>query len=457
MIEIIQEECLDRGKEEKELPKNIRQIGAPDIGDRIYIENRAYRYLRPSGGHGQNMPEKMAYVLLGKFREVSGRFCVFIHAAVRLEEIRFEGDTPIWNDDSWAYVYKKLKHAYDDLVIVGWAMDICGNLPNLTVAVERLHRTYFGGAHQVLYLLDSLEKEDAFYSLKNGYLKKREGYYVYYDKSVSRRERGKTQEKEAERQTAEETGGSDNPSWKEAFYGDGEQRDAAGFLESRKIPAYRAYLERQEKKGRIVPSYGLSIVLLFVVCGLGYAAFQNHEQMAAMETALMQMNGVRTAATEETETPTYVSVETVEGGVTAGDDAADVSAEAVSGQEETIAQTDSVQTDAAQTEAGETAADAQTAEIGGETADSADVSDVFAGTDSSDATVQDGADSVEVTADAATDYLAQGYYIVQKGDSLVEICRKIYQTTSVLDELCETNGIENPDTIYEGQYLTLPD
>ena len=30
------------------------------------------------------------------------------------------------------------------------------------------------------FLMDSLEKEDAFYSLKNGYLKRRAGYYIYY-------------------------------------------------------------------------------------------------------------------------------------------------------------------------------------------------------------------------------------------------------------------------------------
>ena len=57
------------------------------------------------------------------------------------------------------------------------SVDSC---PNLTVAIEKLHRTYFGGEHQILYLMDSLEKEDAFYSLKNGYLKRRAGYYIYY-------------------------------------------------------------------------------------------------------------------------------------------------------------------------------------------------------------------------------------------------------------------------------------
>ena len=45
---------------------------------------------------------------------------------------------------------------------------------------------------------------------------------------------------------------------------------------------------------------------------------------------------------------------------------------------------------------------------------------------------------------------------VQKGDSLVGICRKIYQTTAMMDKVCEANGIDDPDAIYAGQYLTLP-
>ena len=53
-------------------------------------------------------------------------------------------------------------------------------------------------------------------------------------------------------------------------------------------------------------------------------------------------------------------------------------------------------------------------------------------------------------------YLSQGYYDVQKGDSLVGICRKIYQTTAMMDKVCEANGIDDPDAIYAGQYLTLP-
>ena len=47
MIEIIREESYDSEQEKRELPKNIRQIGSPDIGDRIYIENKVHEYMHP--------------------------------------------------------------------------------------------------------------------------------------------------------------------------------------------------------------------------------------------------------------------------------------------------------------------------------------------------------------------------------------------------------------------------
>ena len=107
MIEIIREESFDSEQEKRELPKNIRQIGSPDIGDRIYIENKVHEYMHPYDA----LQEKTVYVLLGRFENMIGRQCVFVEAAICLEEIAFEGECPVWSDDSWAYLYKKRKHA----------------------------------------------------------------------------------------------------------------------------------------------------------------------------------------------------------------------------------------------------------------------------------------------------------------------------------------------------------
>ena len=86
MIEIIREESFDSEQEKRELPKNIRQIGSPDIGDRIYIENKVHEYMHPYDA----LQEKTVYVLLGRFENMIGRQCLFVEAAICLEEIAFK-------------------------------------------------------------------------------------------------------------------------------------------------------------------------------------------------------------------------------------------------------------------------------------------------------------------------------------------------------------------------------
>lgn len=392
-------------QEERALPKNIKQIGAPDIGDRIYIENRAYQTMHP-----QNVStEKMVYVLLGSLEKDRERQCIFIKAAITLEEIAFDGDVPVWNDDSWAYLYRKLNHAYDDLVITGWAFDVRGQMPELTVAVEKIHRTYFGGAHQVLYLLDTLQNEDSFYSVKNGVLKKRDGYYIYYEKGQEEPRISVSIETEEQEQarTAQE-----------------KEETAAGMAGM--TGSYRTYMKQKEQKKGGLLSYVMSAAMFFVICGLGVTAYQNHTKMHDMEAAILQMNH---GQVEATETAGQVQVENVAGNIVPEQGTEPAA-------QENVPETEMAAADqAAQTEEG---SQTETVE-----------------TDSAAVQEPEQTESAETMSEAGQ-YLAQGYYIVQKGDSLVGICRKIYQTTAVMDKICEANGIDNPDAIYEGQYLTLP-
>lgn len=50
-----------------------------------------------------------------------------------------------------------------------------------------------------------------------------------------------------------------------------------------------------------------------------------------------------------------------------------------------------------------------------------------------------------------------GSYTVVRGDSLWAICKKTYGDGSLAYKLATANGIKNPNLIYPGQVLTLPD
>lgn len=438
MIEIIREEEWD-GSEKRELPKDIKQIGKPDIGDRIYVENRVYEYLHSDS----SQREKTVYVLLGRFENFTGKQCIFLEAAIQLEEVTFDGELPVWNDQTWAYIYKQLKKEYDNMAIVGWALDLKGQLPNLDGRIEALHQKNFGGIHQILFLMDTLEGEEAFFANRNGHLFQREGFYIYFDRKVQ----------ESTEQDVGQSWKEQEPEQPEEPVVDVQPAERRA-QENPKGGSYRKQiLARVEKQQP--PSYASSFLLLVVVCVLGVTAYLNYQKMNAMEATLAQMNQAAVDATETEGVQDTVRLESVPGNVErqetlpGGEQNADV---------QTGDAADGV-TDG-QTVAADPAADGQTvaadAAVNGQDGVTADpaVADAAAPQETADAQTV-AADATPATSEAQA-YLEQGYYIVQKGDSLMGICKKIYQTTAMLDKLCEVNGIENQDAIYAGQYLTLP-
>lgn len=393
MIEIIQEENWETSQDRRGLPKNIKQIGTPDMGDRIYIENSAYQKMHPYGQH----TEKMVYVMLGRFDDFAGHTCIFVEDVVKMNEIEFNGRLPQWNDDSWGYLYRKIRPEHEEMIIVGWAVDICGQVPSMTAQLERIHQTYFGGTHQILFLMDTLEREEAFFSNRNGYLKRREGFYIYYDKSIPGRMESAMESLRAEVRK------------EEPVYAYEDNRA------SRREENYRNYLngrkvDRRAPQPSYHGSYSSTLLLLVVILALGYSAFQNHKRMEDMERALNQME-LQAVMQTEAERENGIRVEEVIGNVTPtpNTETAQISSE----QQNVVAtQIPSTQSDTEQ--ATQTLAESEK-------------------------------------------YLSQGYYIVQAGDSLAGICRKIYHTTAMMDELCEINDIEDADAIYAGQRLELPD
>ena len=400
MIEIIQEENWGDIQDRRGLPKNIKQVGLSDAGDRIYIENAAYQKMHP---HGQ-CAEKMVYVMLGRFDDFAGHTCIFVEDVVKMNEVEFCGKLPVWNDDSWGYLYRKIRPEHENMIIVGWAVDICGQLPSMTAQLERVHQTYFGGIHQILLLMDTLEREEAFFSNRNGYLKRREGFYIYYDKTIPSR-----MEAAIEALKGEET-------MRENHFLHREEKA------SEREEHYRDYLnarsgERYSQQPNNKSAYSSTLLLLVVILALGYSSFQNHQKMESMERALNQIE-LQAAMQTEVGQEEVVTVEDVMGNVT--------SSQIVQETQSEVTQVPTTQTQ------------------------------TFPSTETQQSTQVIMEQTTQTMIETNT-YLEQGYYVVQQGDSLANICREIYHTTAMMDKLCEINNIDNPDAIYAGQRLTLPD
>ena len=392
--------------------------------------------------YGQNA-EKMVYIMLGRFDDFAGNTCIFIEDAVKMNEVEFNGKLPVWNDESWGYLYRKLKPEHENMIIVGWAVDICGQLPSMTAQLERVHQTYFGGTHQILLLLDTLEREEAFYCNRNGYLKRREGFFVYYDKGIPERMETVMENMKAEKRMTEENGLYEEE------------------VRSRGQESYREYLNKQKGMKQTPTvyrhSYSSTILLLVVIGALGYSAFRNYEKMQNMEMALNQMDGYQTVMvtngekenSESTEQEEPVKVEEIVGNIaplqTPEEQVVDVNVIASTTQNEQI-ETVEIETTQLETEQLGNTQEKITEQVPAP-------SDIPA---EPDVSASQPPETAKETMSEAETYLAQGYYIVQQGDNLASICRKIYNTTAIMEQICKVNEIKNPDAIFAGQRLTLP-
>lgn len=155
--------------------KNLKQIGTPREDNKIYIENMAYSKIREA-----SYQDKRVFVLMGHTERMEGRYATFIEAVIPVREAEFSGNTPQWSNSMWSQVFREIKRIYEDMIIVGWAVDIRGMAPSMTPELERVHREHFGGVHQVMMLCDSLEKEETFYIYKENKLVPKDGFYIYY-------------------------------------------------------------------------------------------------------------------------------------------------------------------------------------------------------------------------------------------------------------------------------------
>lgn len=160
--------------------KNIRQIGTPAEGDRIYIENAAYARV-----HEETYEERRVFIFMGHTECEQGVYMTFVEAAIPVRDMEFSQNLPRWGTHAWSDVFREIKRSYENSIIVGWALDCKGYPPRLTAELEAIHREQFGGAHQVLFLMDSMEGEEYFYLHKGNRLQPKNGFYIYYARGTA--------------------------------------------------------------------------------------------------------------------------------------------------------------------------------------------------------------------------------------------------------------------------------
>lgn len=403
-------------KNERNL-KNIRQIGTPTQEDKIYIENAVYARI-----HEEDYAEKKVFVFMGHTECIQGRYTTFIEAAIPVLKMEFVQNAPQWNNRAWSDVFREVKRSYENSIIVGWAMDQKGYAPSMTPELEAIHREQFGGAHQVLFLMDSIEGEETFYINKGNWLQKKEGFYIFYAREL--------------RQVCPPEVVVEMP-----------KRARIGSVPPAEPKAdraqYRKTLQKKEnvQEAQRATSYAMTaaVALLVVIVGLGVvqdrihvpglqkavqtiASFGDKEAQKAQVLVGTEIRETQQSTQEAedtyTETLDLIPIESISAG--------DI---------KTVDETGNVK----ETEQG-------------------DASDPEKNSEQQDQEKTQEEAGAEDTASRQTDVTVETpkYYVVKSGDTLTSICNQVYGSTAKMKELKEYNQLDDADDIHVDQKLLLP-
>lgn len=407
MIEVVYDKQEQGGENVLEgilLPKNIRQIGAPSGHRRIYIEDYVMTYLTRLAN--PNSTYARGAILVGESVWGPRGEVIFISGALPAQNLELDLEETTFDGDTWSYIYQEVKTYFPDLEVVGWFLSRMGFSTAVNDMIVKLHIDNFAGPDKVLYIMDALEGEDAFYLLEEDGLRRQSGYYIYYARNEAMQAFMIGQRAETEPEEPEEI----------------EKKDEAVIRNYRKIMEERARAVRIERVNRGLCA--ICAMLTIAVLGLGIAVLGNYQMLEKMEGRL----------TGEVPAAEHVFAKN---GSTFG-----------WWNRNTAEQTDVKTSTKDSKMVSEEEKEDTTSGIHEEQA----VGDqsVENGTTGSDGVGQKKSAVKPAAAEVTR------YYTVQDGDTLSSISFKMYDSVSYVADLMEANGLEESDALHEGDRILVP-
>lgn len=383
---------------ENRFPKNVRQIGNVSDAPKIYIEDYVDTFLNQLCDKTDETPE--GAFLIGHTVRQEGQECVYISGAVRMELPETSELDIVISGEIWDKAESVCREYFEEGEMIGWFVSQPGQPLLLNDNLIRQHEKYFGRPGTVFIMRDAVEKEELFFAYKYKELMQMGGHYIYYEKNPSmqnymisvRKKIGVTPSESVEDQAAKDF---------------------------RNLVKERFEVQEQRKNSRFM--YAASVFLVLVVLIIGVTTINNYDKMRSVQSSIEDI--------KKTVSPDKEEQETV----------------AVSG--DVVAQTGEpeVKSDSAEDSAGGT----ETVSPEGEADDTKGEQNVQE-PNNADTRADDTAVS------SAMQDMSDDIYIVEKGDTLAKISKKVYGDIGHVDAICRMNGLSDGNLIFIGQKLLLP-
>ena len=397
---------------ERQIPKNVRQIGNVSDSPKIYVEDYVDTFFAQLSEKSEKAKAPVGAFLVGDIQSGDDEDYVYIYGAIRMHELKMSGNEYVIDEDTWKHAYEDCKQFFEDGEMLGWFVAHPGVPLTPDSSTIKFHKKSFPKKNTVFIMKDPIEKDETYYVHKMNDLMAIGGHYTYYEKNpcmqnymiASRKKNGAVSSETVEDRAAQDF---------------------------RDLVRKRGTRQKRRKAGGLM--YVASACLVLVLIIMGVAMVNSFDRMKSVQSTLEAL--ADTSDTVETrETSGSVTAVTSEEQTGDGQSADDKDAQSGDGQasDDQNVSNDDAQSDASQTEGKK--------EESSSSQDVSDASDEQSG-QASDSSGKNGSD---------------GVYIVEQGDTLAIISRKMYGDVNHVDAICRMNGITDGNLIYVGQKLLLP-
>lgn len=248
---------------ERQLPKNVRQIGNVCDEPKIYVEDYVDTYLNQLRTKAVEAPA--GAVFTGEIQKVDDQDVVYISGALRLKEIEIKGTDILIGKEIWDQAEADRKEFFPDLDIVGWCLVETGHPMGLNRGVNKVHSKTFGKENTIFVWKDALEADELFYAYKYGELMQMGGHYIYYEKNPAMQNYMISTRKKIGVTPSEVV----------------EDRAAKNFRS-----AVKEQMEYRESRQNSRFVYVMSVLLVVIVLAIGISTINNFDKMEAVQNSI---------------------------------------------------------------------------------------------------------------------------------------------------------------------------
>ena len=396
---------------ERQIPKNVRQIGNVSDSPKIYVEDYVDTFFAQLCEKSEKAKVPIGAFLVGDIQSGDDEEYVYIYGAIQMHDLKLSGNEYVIDDSTWKHAYEDCKQFFEDGEMLGWFVAHPGVPLSPEASTVKLHKKSFPKKNTVFIMKDPVEKDETYYVHKMNDLMEIGGHYTYYEKNPCMQNYMISSRKKNGAISSETV----------------EDRAAQDF---RDLVRKRGEHQKRRKAGGMM--YVASACLVLVLIIMGVSMVNSFDRMKSVQSTLETL--ADTSDTVETR-ETSGSVTAVTSEEQAGDGQASEEDEAQSNENQSAEpQLAENQPDGSQSD------DVQTASSDAESS----------GTSETDSAAEN--QSTAYTGENGSD----GVYVVEEGDTLAIISRKMYGDVSHVDAICRMNGITDGNLIYVGQKLLLP-